>query len=224
MSKNASYRASRSGTWQPYVPQVGVSTGCRTGTRNEGEAYRILHLSQRFEDSRLKDNAESRPVPAAAKSSFSGSSTVPQTDEISSLNQGVTQKTFSGSLGIGLIPTVQTGDAVSRLHSGKISEQTFSLNEADASVELQLPRRRNNETLVPPDNISIGLVPIEEFSFDPKINVRRFGNTSTTSLGPGLVPISKSTDSSAPIVKLIPPAQSVGFERVYGRNAFVPND
>jgi len=222
---NAAQRSVRTGSWLPYVPRLGVSTGCRTGTRNETETYNILHLSRRFEQPTNTDHTSE--TPAAAKSSFSGSSTIP--DDVSSNTRParVSNKRINEcSLGHGAIPqSTSKLDARVRLHSGKISEQTLTLGEHGPVVESKFTRRRNHETLVPPDNLTLGLRPIDEFSIDVKKPVRRGDNTNMlSSLGPGLVPLSRDFETFEEHVEEPKEVTQTSFKRVYGINAYAMHD
>ena len=224
MNHNATSRALRSGTWQPYVPRVGVSTGCRSGPRNDAETYSILHFSNKFMESGRDEYAEPRAIPAAAKSSFSGSSTLPSAEsDKGRINPCGATKSEKCSLGPGLVPQQVYGkESVRRLHSGKSSEQSFSLTERSVDVVSPHPRRRNNETLAPPDNLSRGLKPLKQFSIEYSGHDRRSVTApGLSSLGPGLIPIPHRSEIFDFPVDEKESSEPVPFKRVYGINALI---
>ena len=211
------YKGTRNGSWQPYVPTLGVTSGCRPGVRNKAENFNILHLAKNYQDDRLLQLAASKPSPSAASCAFMGASTVPNQGADSGPTLTATRarypERYEGSLETGLIPR----DEKPEFHAPR--PNAFQPRPLDNKREIdgtdRIYRGVNSETFIPPDNLARGLLPFDEFSQqNRKIRLGDPIIKGVPSLGPGLIPYE---DISLNIPPSEHPSESNQCQTVYKR-------
>ena len=184
------YKVSRTGMWQPYIPKLGVSPGCRVGVRNDLENFQHMHIAQRYQDSQALTKSDQSNLPQAAKSSFDRGTVVPS---IETQHVPIKQPRTYGPVALqqGLIPLENESNiAVNRPHRGKTSYQSFSIfSDSIEDIQTDPVRiRRNDRTIRPSDNIGTGLLPTLEMSGEIRMKMRAPNDVRlASSLGPGLM-------------------------------------
>ena len=197
------------GVWQPYVPQIGVPRGCRTDLRNPNEIFRINHLSQKINETGINVKRTTE-LANAAKSSLHGASVTPvedTTEKASSVPR--TSAASKSSLGSGVVPVVDNKVYSTRPQQGRINEQSRHQDSAPS-------RRTNNETLRPPDNIAMGLIPLVDRDEDMLKQSRSHIASTASSLGPGLLPVCVMREIEQSHDLHNPDLSDTPYMRVYG--------
>jgi hypothetical protein len=239
MKSAIAHKIDRNGAWQPYIPTLGVATGCRTGPRNESERFNIAYIAERYQDQEPAKRSNCETLPVAAKCSFSNSSMIPISDISDQLRE---QSRFArpsrkneGALQAGLVP-VENSDMCdpNRPHRGAITRQTgFVVGDRPTVFECamydgcRVPRRTNDQTLKPPDNLSIHLEPHEEYSLKER-TIRRPDDVClrSTSLGQGLIPLPCTKDETGAVGDINsvnePLTKATVYQRVYGLYGIPP--
>lgn len=223
------YRPAKNGSWQPYIPTMGMTTGCRPGIRNRAEEFNIAHLAKNYQDDRLVKAAEAKELPAAASCSFQGSTPIPTREShdeefLASRSRNSAMKN-ADSFQSGMILR-DTGDTVRpRLHQGKRTEETgasqclrFGNDPANECSQINQICNKSR-SIAPPDNLSTGLLPAEEFSMKPRVMKTSMCGSRMQNLGPGLVPpqlSSERKDDECARVKVVSQGPNGEYIRVYG--------
>jgi hypothetical protein len=197
------------GVWQPYVPQMGIPRGCRTDLRNPNEIFRINHVAQKFDESGVKSK-RTVELPNAAKTSLIGSSVTPI--ECPESRETVSHRPAPGkrcSFESGFVPVCEDRGFSTRPQQGRVGEQSSHQNYI-------APRRTNSETLRPPDNIAIGLVPLVDRDEESVKHSRPHVGNTVSSLGPGLVPLSRTDEENPTDCPTETENYDIPYVRVYG--------
>jgi hypothetical protein len=193
MHKNPT-KPRRSGAWEPYIPTLGTHIGCRPGVRNRSEMFNIRHIAEHYQESESSASRQSEHIPSAAKSVFKGSCVVPDIEEQEvragrACNSEILLRN-RGSLNSNLVPigTKQPTET-------PISSASCSIGVLPGGKEAPHVRRRTNaDTVIPRDNLSLGLCPTGNTSTQTSCSKRVFFESkSSVSLGPGLIPLGGST-------------------------------
>ena len=239
MKSAIAHKVNRNGAWKPYIPSLGVATGCRTGPRNESERFNIAYIAERYQNQEPAKQSNCEILPVAARCSFKNSSMIPMSD---TSDQHGEKSRFArqsrkneGALQAGLVP-VEDCDMceTNRPHRGEITRQTgFVVGDRPTAFECamydgyRVPRRTNDHTLRPPDNLSIHLNPNEKYSFKDRI-IRRPDDIDirSTSLGQGLIPLSRTKDDAGAVGDYNsvnePLPRTTAYQRVYGLYGTLP--
>jgi hypothetical protein len=175
--------------WQPYIPKLGVSPGCRVGVRNELENFQHVHFAQKYQDDASTKNNNMKTVPLAAKTSFEHGSVLPSSQNETSTRL-LSECARACSLKQGLVPTVPEEIINNKPHKGLTSRQTFSIfsgQTIDSSPE-HVTKRTNHFTVKPPNGLGCGMVPIHDQESGTRLRMRHPDVKGLSSLGPGLLP------------------------------------
>jgi len=232
MQPKPQYRVTKNGSWQPYIPTLGMTSGCRPGIRNKAEEFHIKHLAKNYQDDRLVKASEGKEVPTAASCSFQGSSPVPIVDdaiEMGMQSHGAASRTgkSSGSFLSGFVPRdIERSERV-RLHQGKVTQDTGARDCLNPRINSMTsknldPRSVNNpRSIIPPDNLTVGLHPHESFSMKPRATKIVPNENRIQHLGAGLVPLDPlgsvaTEENDHPIVPRISQGPNGEYIRVYG--------
>ena len=197
---------SRSGCWRPYIPQLGTPNGCRVGIRNERENFYIIHSAKRLADPEAAYKSH-HPESSATKCSLTGVG-IPtentQEDETSTKRCFVYQDAVS--LGSGCVPNRDVKVYSTRPQQGRIHEET-------RDQEVRGVRRWTSTLLVPPDNLTTGLLPVVDYDLESIQRNRCGGSRNVSSLGAGLQPLPED-----PVVVIDEPLEEpvTHYKRVYG--------
>ena len=233
MKSQSIHKINRNGAWQPYIPTLGVATGCRTGPRNESERFNIAYIAERFQDDQHDKRGVTPVLPMAAKCAFNDSSMIPVSDGSNQRSEWLRtvrpSRKNEGALEAGLVP-VGSADTwnLERKHRGEMSRQTGCVVgrqstpfDSGTNAGYRVPRRTNDQTLKPPDNLSIDLQPYEKYSIKAR-NIKRSEDIDgrSTSLGRGLIPLSRTKDEPEAkcesCARNKPGTYESGYARVYG--------
>lgn len=233
MKSAIAHKINRNGAWKPYIPTLGVATGCRTGPRNESERFNISYIAERYQSQEPAKQSSCEILPVAARCSFKNSSMIPMSDISDRHGEKSTfarqSRKNEGALQAGLVP-VEDCDMceTNRPHRGKISRQTgFVVGDGPIAFECamydgyRVPRRTNDQTLRPPDNLSLHLNPYEKYSLKDR-TIRRPDDIDSrcTSLGQGLIPLSRTKDHAGAVGDNNsvndPLLRTTVYQRVYG--------
>jgi hypothetical protein len=232
MTSRSQYRVTKNGSWQPYVPSIGVASGCRSGVRSQAERFNLEHLAKNYQDDKLLNCRGSQIAATAAACAFKGSSVIPTDSGSSGLFTQTTRRMLSlqsrASLDSGLIPIESTTGEYRRSCTGHVTmnsmKEILSQSRETSVTGSDCPRIRrriNAETLIPPDNLSLGLCPLEEFSTNQSIQRRGdLASKNSDCLGPGLIPL----DNTPLLLEKRDTSYSnpnsdqalTGYKRVYG--------
>ncbi len=222
MSSKTKYRVTKNGSWQPYIPAVGVASGCRPGARNSSEAFNIAYLADKYQDDRLRKSREGQSIPVAAGSSFEGSSVIPNSNQDRESVLAPVEHRNSGSLEAGLLPRqTEIADVTGRPHRGKITQESATVTLPVTTDQSRISFRygTNAETLRPPDNLAPGLRPYQEFSMPPRsISTHSYHVGAISNLAPGLIPVESSHATDGDRHDNQSELPEITYKRVYGLN------
>lgn len=184
---NPSFNRNKTGSWQPYIPQMGTAIGCRTG--NEKDSFRIRHESSKYVDGEpIKNDKVSR---STASAFIGGTLTLNDTDldndakNVKMESKGIRNKS---SMGSSLIPN--ESEQNEKRQRGKSSIESRDCWSNPLSDMTQPKARCNSDTLKPPDNLGAGLEPHVDIFMDKARRLKLLKNgLENSTLGPGLIPI-----------------------------------
>jgi hypothetical protein len=180
----------RNGTWKPYIPQIGTPNGCRVEPRGNEEKFYITHAAKVFSDS----CSEGRRVykDSSANSSSVTGVGIPKEGNPEPTPQG--RRTFTDlnklSMGSGLNPGEPEKLFATRPQQGRVNEE--SMNDS-ATFRVRI----NSSTLIPPDNLTLGLQPLVDYDSDSLQRNRCCSHRNASSLGAGFQPIPEESDGGA---------------------------
>ena len=211
------FKISKVGSWQPYVPKIGVAVGCRTGSRNALESFNIQHLSnQKYQDTTCFPDKDCS-APSSRTSFEGGSILLSASNQAERLGRRPGDRNTS-SLKQGLIPLADECRSVSRLHCGKITRESLCVwndtesNNGMASVKV----RCDLNSLKPPNNLGAGLEPHVDSFMDERRKIKLLDcKPKQSGLGAGLIPLPGKNGLDIPQP---PPVASLAqeYSRVYG--------
>ena len=157
----------RGGSWQPYIPQIGVSPGCRSGAAGMQENQTISYIAEKYENLNAHPRTE---LPRAAQSSLIASCLKdPAPDnacEAATLKGNrKNESSFNGDLTI-------SADESRRCrgpHHGRITDSSVTLGDNLVSktfLASPLRRQLGEVAFRPPDNIGAGMQPLVDIRDD----------------------------------------------------------
>jgi hypothetical protein len=198
----------RNGTWKPYIPQIGTPNGCRVEPRGNQEKFYITHAAKVFSDS-CSEGRRVYKESLASSSSVTGVG-IPKAGTPEPTPQG--RRTFTEpntfSICSGLNPGEPEKLFATRPQQGRVNKE--SVNDSTA-----IRVRINQNTLIPPDNLTLGLQPLVDYDSDSLQRNRCSGHRNASSLGPGFQPIPEESSGAAVDIEAdteIPQE----YRRVYG--------
>jgi hypothetical protein len=201
--RSNSYKFDRSGAWQPYVPKIGVPRGCRTGVSTPNERFHIQHIAAKYSDP--------APFPKESPTGIQTSQIGPDMVPIDSSSTNSHQKrsieaSWKSNIGYGLTPSTDV-KLVRRPQQGRTNIQSDEPTERTRG-------RTNKDTLKPPDNIALGLVPLIDTGIEC-LRRSRHPHHNASSLGSDFQPTSDVKEEAVerPNVETTLPTSYV---RVYG--------
>lgn len=187
-SKSFSSRAS--GSWKPYIPQIGTPYGCRTESRSAQEKFYITHSASRIASASSETNRAYIETPGM-RSSLTGSA-VPKEDVNN--QQRPMRKLFDTQTRSNLTSEADEKLYASRPHQGRVHEES-------RAEDSQVRRLMSSATCSPPDNLSLGLAPLVDWDIDANQRNRCVGYRNASSLGPGFQPIPEEVRDECAVSK-----------------------
>ena len=220
-SKSSSFTYSKSGTWQPYVPKLGVASGCRVGPRNHLEKFNVEHLSQKYEPGDKLISHGDRVLPTAAKSAFQQGSLLVDGNMGSPDRRGRKACPRTEKPSRGVFPVEHGNDDVmgpkpNRRFQARIGQGSSSIFHPDDAIRADCSRP-NQVMSRPPDCLGRGMEPHQECSSEWKPMMRlSIGSKNMSSVGHGFMPLA---DANGIRTEPIPASHSVNSASVGYRRA-----
>ena len=199
-------QTSRSGSWRPYIPQLGTPNGCRTSTQSSRAKFYIIHSAKRLGDPETKYRSY-YPECSATKCSLTGAGIPSENGEEDQLLVRRSSP-YEGTVGLGsgCVPNRDEKVYSTRPQQGRIHEET-------GDKPMLETKRCPIRIFVPPDNLSNGLVPVVDYDLESFKRNRCGGGRNASSLGPGFQPIAE--DPQVVTEERVEEPISV-YKRVYG--------